>query len=170
MPNKIWHNILIRMNLNVAKIIKLLLTQLPLWIPNLAKSFKLIRTLDSGSSLSFGIGCIKETGKGDDKINGDTGNDKVEGNQGNDQIEGGEGDDSLKGGKENDEIQGDIGNDKLDGGEGADEMEGGEGTDSFICDNFDNVMDFDSQEGDTISGQCTFEDESAVNNKENTPP
>ena len=76
----------------------------------------------------------------------------------------------MKGGKENDEIQGDIGNDKLDGGEGADEMEGGEGADSFICDNFDNVMDFDSQEGDTISGQCTFEDESAVNNKENTPP
>jgi len=31
------------------------------------------------------------------------------------------------------------------------------------------VIDFDSQEGDTISRQCTFDDESAANNQENTP-
>ena len=106
----------------------------------------------------------------DDKIKGDTGNDKIEGNQGNDQIEGGEGNDSLKGGKENDEIEGDKGNDKLEGGEGIDEMKGGEGADSFICDSLDKVIDFNSQEGDTISGQCTFEDKSSPNNQENILP
>ncbi|HEU5172563.1 MAG TPA: hypothetical protein VFT83_03460, partial [Nitrososphaeraceae archaeon] len=58
-------------------------------------------------------------------------------------------------------------NDKLEGGEGIDEMEGGEGADSFICDSLDKVIDFDSKEGDTISGQCTFEDKSAPNNQGN---
>ena len=95
------------------------------------------------------------------KIKGEEGDDKLEGNQDNDQMEGGEGNDSLKGGKGDDEIQGGIGNDKLEGGEGAD---------SFICDNLDKVIDFDSQEGDTISGQCTFEDESAASNQENILP
>jgi Ca2+-binding RTX toxin-like protein len=99
-------------------------------------------------------------GEEDDKIKGGSENDKIEGNQGNDQLEGGEGNDSLKGGKENDEIQGDIGNDKL---------EGGEGSDSFSCDSFDKLIDFDSQEGDTVSGQCILEDESATNNQENIP-
>ena len=59
---------ILRKGLDTIWQIKLFLTQLPLWIPNLAKSFKLIRILDSGSSPSFGIGCIKDTGKGDDKI------------------------------------------------------------------------------------------------------
>ena len=111
-----------------------------------------------------------EGGEGDDKIKGGEGDDKLEGNQDNDRIEGGEGNDSLKGGKGDDEIQGGIGNDKLEGGEGIDEMEGGEGADNFICDSLDKVIDFDSQEADTISGQCTFEDESALNNQENIPP
>ena len=45
-------------------------------------------------------------------------------------------------------------------------MSGGEGSDIFICDSFDKILDFDSQEGDTISGQCAYEDESATNTQE----
>ena len=61
-------------------------------------------------------------------------------------------------------INGGVGNDKLEGGEGIDEIQGGEGADNFICDIFDKIIDFDSQEGDTLSGDCKFEDQSAVNN------
>lgn len=103
-------------------------------------------------------------GSGDDKIKGDEGNDRIEGNQGDDKLDGGEGNDFVKGGKDNDEIKGSAGNDKLDGGEGIDEIQGGEGADSFICDMYDNILDFDSQDGDTLSsGDCKFDDKSAVN-------
>ena len=64
-------------------------------------------------------------------------------------------------------IQGGAGNDKLEGGEGIDEIEGGEGADSFICDIFDEIIDFNSQEGDTMSGQCNSDQKSAVNNNLN---
>ena len=108
-------------------------------------------------------------GRGDDKIKGDEGNDRIEGNQGDDNLDGGDGNDSVKGGKENDQINGGEGNDKLEGGEGIDEMEGGKGSDNFICDMFDKILDFDSQEGDSISGECKFDDKSAINSNSDNP-
>src|SRR5215217_947057 len=56
-----------------------------------------------------------------------------------------------------DKIKGGDGNDTTDGGEGADELIGGLGADTFICDQFDIIIDFNSNEGDKIIG-CTAED------------
>jgi Ca2+-binding RTX toxin-like protein len=106
-------------------------------------------------------------GKGDDIINGDLGNDtlqggsgddKLNGEDGNDLIEGGKGNDMLLGGKGDDGILGDEGNDVLNGGEGFDIMAGGLGNDTFICDQFDTIIDFHLNEGDKIVGQCSIID------------
>src|SRR5215203_1726756 len=95
---------------------------------------------------------------GNDKLKGGDGNDKITGERGNDKIEGGKGDDKLFGGKNDDELDGGKGNDTTDGGEGADELIGGAGADTFVCDQFDTIIDFNSAEGDKIIGQCTAQD------------
>jgi len=97
-------------------------------------------------------------GDGDDTIDGGDGDDMLYGERGNDKLEGGKGDDKLFGGKNDDELDGGKGNDTVDGGEGADELIGGVGADTFVCDQFDTIIDFNSDEGDKIIGECTAED------------
>ena len=60
-------------------------------------------------------------------------------------MKGGGGDDILKGGG---------GDDKLDGGKGKDILDGGFGADTLICDKLDQLIDFDSNEGDKKKGKC----------------
>lgn len=95
---------------------------------------------------------------GNDKMKGGSGNDKLTGERGNDKLEGGKGDDKLFGGKNDDELDGGEGNDELDGGEGTDKMKGGPGADTFTCDQFDIILDFNSDEGDQVNGTCSPED------------
>src|SRR5829696_5732395 len=91
-------------------------------------------------------------------IEGTPGDDKIKGGDGDDTIDGGDGDDTLYGGRGNDKLEGGKGNDTVDGGEGADELIGGVGADTFVCDQFDTIIDFNSDEGDKIIGQCTAQD------------
>ncbi|HEY6587218.1 MAG TPA: hypothetical protein VIY98_02905, partial [Nitrososphaeraceae archaeon] len=51
-------------------------------------------------------------------------------------------------------------NDKLVGGIGNDELEGGSGADLFICDEDDEVVDFNSVENDKSDGPCDIIDKS----------
>jgi hypothetical protein len=51
----------------------------------------------------------------------------------------------LKGGGDDDE---------LDGGKGKDILDGGFGADIIICDKLDQLIDFDSAEGDIKKGKC----------------
>src|SRR5215204_2427108 len=91
-------------------------------------------------------------------------------------IEGTPNDDQLKGGEGDDRILGDEGNDILNGGEGVDIMAGGLGNDTFICDQFDTIIDFNLNEGDKIVGQCSLidlaENETSYDNftRENLQP
>src|SRR5215211_5173843 len=113
--------------------------------------------------------------EGNDKIDGNEGNDILYGEDGNDQIKEGDGNDRISGGIGNDKIEGEKGNDKLFGGEGHNLLDGGEGndvilggrgidmmiggrgTDTFICDQFDILIDFNRYEGDQIIGSCSVE-------------
>jgi len=106
---------------------------------------------------------------GNDKLKGGDGNDKITGERGNDKIDGGKGDDKLFGGKNDDKLDGGKGNDTADGGEGADELIGGPGADTFTCDQFDIIIDFNSDEGDKIIGECTAEDHAKPTLVENPP-
>jgi hypothetical protein len=94
---------------------------------------------------------------GDDRIKGYVGNDRISGGLGDDQIEGEKGDDKLFGGDGNDLLDGGEGNDVLLGGRGFDIMIGGFGHDTFVCDQFDKLIDFDQFEGDEIIGSCLDE-------------
>lgn len=71
-----------------------------------------------------------------------------------DVITGDEGDDNVDGGKGDDHLDGGEGSDEINGGEGSDIMIGGLGPDTFICDEFDKIMDFGSSEGDKKIGSC----------------
>jgi Ca2+-binding RTX toxin-like protein len=99
---------------------------------------------------------------GNDTLKGENGEDKMNGGNGNDLMEGGKGDDILLGGKGNDGMLGDEGNDVLNGGEGFDIMAGGLGNDIFVCDLFDRIIDFNSNEGDKIVGQCSILDQTEI--------
>ena len=94
---------------------------------------------------------------GDDKINGYVGNDRISGGLGDDRIEGEKGDDRLFGGDGDDLLDGGEGNDVLLGGRGLDIMIGGFGHDTFVCDQFDKLIEFDQYEGDEIIGSCLDE-------------
>lgn len=43
---------------------------------------------------------------------------------------------------------------KNSGGTGRDILDGGFGSDNFICDKLDQLIDFDSNEGDKKKGKC----------------
>jgi Ca2+-binding RTX toxin-like protein len=93
---------------------------------------------------------------GDDKIKGGGGADRISGGLGNDQLKGESGDDRIFGGEGDDLIDSGEGNDALLGGRGNDIMIGGFGSDTFICDQFDTIVDFDPyNEGDQIIGSCS---------------
>ena len=68
------------------------------------------------------------------------------------------GDDTLNGGKDND---------KLVGGIGTDELEGGSGADLFICDEDDEVIDFNSLENDRSDGLCDIIDKGLSSDSNN---
>lgn len=93
-------------------------------------------------------------GKGNDTLNGERGNDELNGGKGNDEINGGRGNDTLKGGAGDDLLKGGGGKDELDGGKGKDILDGGFGADTFICDKLDQLIDFDSTEGDKKIDKC----------------
>jgi len=112
-------------------------------------------------------------GKGNDILYGKDGNDKIKGGEGNDRISGGRGDDELEGENGNDLLFGGEGDDLLDGGEGNDVLEGGvgidimiggPGNDTFICDQYDTIIDYNSTEGDSIIGSCSvqYEEEKQI--------
>jgi Ca2+-binding RTX toxin-like protein len=105
---------------------------------------------------------------GNDKLKGGEGNDRISGERDNDKIEGGIGDDKLYGGRGDDELDGGKGNDTLDGGEGSDKLNGGQGGDTFNCDQFDIVIDFNTDEDDKIIG-CTAEDHAKPITTQNIP-
>ncbi|MEM8575734.1 MAG: calcium-binding protein [Pseudomonadota bacterium] len=119
---------------------------------------------DEGNDTAFGGAGDDELngGDGSDNLNGDTGNDTLNGGAGNDTLNGDEGDDTLNGdagndnlngGAGNDIMRGGTGNDVLNGGSGYDQMLGGEGADRFIFNDasaVDDVVDFSSNEGDTL--------------------
>jgi len=70
-------------------------------------------------------------------------------------------------------FDGGEGNDTLDGGEGADKMRGGLGSDTFVCDQFDSILDFNSGEHDTTMGMCSAKDQakpSTVKNPSTSHP
>ena len=122
--------------------------------------------------LKGGVGDDKINGKygddllhgedGNDKIQGGFGNDKISGQEGNDIINGEKGDDMLFGGYGYDQIYGDIGNDVLDGGEGNDIMIGGIGIDTFLCNQNDVIIDFNSTEEDQMIGSCKVQSDEAI--------
>jgi hypothetical protein len=107
-------------------------------------------------------------GDGNDEINGAEGNDIIYGKDGDDEFEGGNGDDILYGDEGEDTLDGGKGDDKLVGGIDTDELKGGSGADLFICDEDDNVIDFNSVDNDRSEGPCKILDKSlSPSNKEN---
>ena len=56
---------------------------------------------------------------------------------------------------------GGSGNDTLEGGKGADILQGDKGADTFVCDAEDQIMDFNTEEGDMLSEGCKIKEISA---------
>ena len=98
---------------------------------------------------------LLDSGLGNDELYGNDGNDKLKAGKGNDLLEGGKGNDVLKGYQGNDTLIGGSGNDTLEGGKGADSLQGDKGADNFVCDIDDQIIDFNAEEGDTLSDGCT---------------
>lgn len=94
---------------------------------------------------------------GNDKIQGGGGSDRISGEIGNDQLVGERGEDMLMGGEGKDFLDGGEGNDVIFSGKGADMITGGIGSDTFICDENDILVDFNSNEKDNIIGSCSTE-------------
>ena len=95
----------------------------------------------------------------DDKLRGGDGDDIIYGKNGEDKFDGGNGEDILYGEEGDDELDGGKGDDELDGGEGADELKGGSGADLFVCDEDDEIEDFNSSEQDRVDGTCEIIDQ-----------
>ena len=99
-------------------------------------------------------------GDGWDFLNGNEGQDVIDGEVGRDVLHGGRGRDSLIGGADDDRLFGDLGADQLFGGTGSDHLNGnrgndtstgGLGADTFVLSkDFDVILDFSAEEGDTI--------------------
>jgi Ca2+-binding RTX toxin-like protein len=106
---------------------------------------------------------LLDSGLGNVELDGIDGNDKLKAGKGNDLLEGGKDNDVLKGYQGNDTLVGGSGNDTLEGGKGADILQGDKGGDTFVCDNEDQLIDFNIEEGDTLSEGCTNKAISAKN-------
>ena len=98
-------------------------------------------------------------GDGDDEVDGGDGDDILYGKNGDDKFDGGNGKDILYGDEGDDELDGGKGDDELIGGSGSDELKGGSGADLFVCDEDDEVVDFDSSEQDRKDGTCEIIDQ-----------
>lgn len=128
------------------------------------KSDKLIGS-DGNDEIKGGKGNDILYGKdGNDEIKGGEGKDRISGGRGDDELEGEKGNDMLFGGEGDDLIGGGIGNDVLEGGKGIDIMIGGPGNDTFICDQYDTIIDYNSTEEDQIIGSCSvqYEEEKQI--------
>jgi Ca2+-binding RTX toxin-like protein len=96
-------------------------------------------------------------GSGEDRLYGAKGNDVLVGGLGTDLLDGGPGDDIILGGPGNDLLIGGPGNDVISAGAGASIMYGGPNADKFDCGTIARsavVMDYNPNEGDTITGKC----------------
>lgn len=100
---------------------------------------------------------------GNVKLDVGPGNDLLQGKGGNHKVKGGSSNDKIKGGAGADKIQGGEDMDTVDGGKGKDKLEGGKGADVFICDIEDTIKDFNSQDGDSITGGFSPVDEGIPN-------
>lgn len=92
-------------------------------------------------------------GSDNDRLWGGSGSDTLMGEDGNDALYGGDGLDVLLGGVGRDRLFGENGDDLLNGGLGRDNLYGGSGADTFVIDQtdtFDNIRDFNENEGDQI--------------------
>ena len=96
-------------------------------------------------------------GAGTDRLYGEKGDDIINAGAGGNLLDGGPGNDVLAGGAGNDLLVGGSGNDQLLNGLGSTVMEGGTGSNSFDCGILAGksiVLDYNPDNGDTISGQC----------------
>ena len=59
-------------------------------------------------------------------------------------------------------MDGEDGNDQIDGGEGVGILIGGLGSDTFICDQFDTLFAFKSNEDNKKIGPCSLVDNGSV--------
>ena len=50
----------------------------------------------------------------------------------------------------------------MEGGNGDDDLKGGKGADRFVCDNADEIVDYNSLENDKILGQCKYKDKGLI--------
>jgi Ca2+-binding RTX toxin-like protein len=99
-------------------------------------------------------------GEGLDFVLGQTGNDRVSADAGNDVARGGDGNDRVAGGEGDDRINGNLGNDVVIGGAGIDMIAGGGDADIFVFgegdsgssrSTADHILDFSSDNGDSIN-------------------
>jgi Ca2+-binding RTX toxin-like protein len=106
----------------------------------------------TGATITGGSGADSLVGSDvADSLTGGAGADTLSGGAGADTLTGGAGNDSLVGLWGDDSLVGGLGNDTLNGGDGSDTMTGGDGGDNFVLGGNDTVVDFNSNESDTIS-------------------
>jgi Ca2+-binding RTX toxin-like protein len=123
---------------------------------------------DSGNNIIFTLAGNDEAnggngndiiyaGSGEDRLYGAKGNDVLVGGLGTDLLDGGPGNDIILGGPGNDLLIGGPGNDVITAGAGASIMYGGPNADKFDCGTIASsaiVMDYNPNDGDTITGKC----------------
>jgi Ca2+-binding RTX toxin-like protein len=119
-------------------------------------------------------------GSGEDRMYGAKGNDVLVGGLGTNLLDGGPGDDMILGGPGNDLLIGGPGDDVITAGAGTSIMYGGINADKFDCGSSISsssaaiVMDYNPNEGDTITGKCKLVNtvgnaQNANNNNNNIP-
>jgi len=120
-------------------------------------------------------------GSGEDRMYGAKGNDVLVGGLGTNLLDGGPGDDMILGGPGNDLLIGGPGDDVITAGAGTSIMYGGPNADKFDCgstiasSSAAIVMDYNPNEGDTITGKCKLvntvgDAQNANNNNSNNIP
>ena len=120
-------------------------------------------------------------GSGEDRLYGAKGNDVLVGGLGTNLLDGGPGDDMILGGPGNDLLIGGPGDDVITAGAGTSIMYGGPNADKFDCgssiasSSSAIVMDYNPNEGDTITGKCKLvntvgDAQNANNNNSNNIP
>jgi Ca2+-binding RTX toxin-like protein len=120
-------------------------------------------------------------GSGEDRLYGAKGNDVLVGGFGTNLLDGGPGDDMILGGPGNDLLIGGPGDDVITAGAGTSIMYGGSNADKFDCGSSISsssaaiVMDYNPNEGDTITGKCKLVNtvgntQNADNNNNNNIP
>lgn len=92
-----------------------------------------------------------------EKVAGGYGSDLIDGRGGNDHLKGEDGEDILYGGPGDDILEGGDGDDVLNGGPGADTLIGGDGSDTYRIDQFDTIVETESDWGtDTVEASFSY--------------